>query len=158
MDSPCADVFIERESTWLFHSFTAACWFNFVTLQPCHQNRINTFLVTCPCTNSSRKQKGSSFFMCFSFPLIKVQINQDYRVLSNVIDQILGTSFTTEGMEAFILLIIRCLDPSSERRPSMNYVVMELERILEKEMNLTTLMGEGTPTVTLGSQLFRATR
>jgi len=40
----------------------------------------------------------------------------------------------------------------------MSYVVMELDRILEKERNLTTVMGEGTPTVTLGSQLFRATR
>lgn len=61
-------------------------------------------------------------------------------------------------MEEYIQLIIRCVDPSSERRPSMSYVVMELDRILEKEMNLTTIMGEGTPVVTLGSQLFRASK
>ncbi|XP_028795852.1 putative serine/threonine-protein kinase isoform X1 [Neltuma alba] len=87
-----------------------------------------------------------------------VQVNEDHRIMSNIIDQRLGSSFTAEGMEEFILLVARCLSPSSERRPSMSYVVMELERILEKEMNLTTMMGEGTPTVTLGSQLFKATR
>ena len=55
-------------------------------------------------------------------------------------------------------LIAQCVGYSSERRPVMSYVVMELERILEKEMNLTTVMGEGSPTVTLGSQLFKATK
>ena len=88
---------------------------------------------------------------------MKVQVNQDHRLMSNMIDQRLGSSFTAEGMEEFILLVARCLNPSSERRPSMSYVVMELGRILDKEMNLTTMMGEGTPTVTLGSQLFKAT-
>ncbi|KAK7290575.1 hypothetical protein RIF29_05091 [Crotalaria pallida] len=87
-----------------------------------------------------------------------VQSSQDRRVMSNIIDQRLGSSFTAEGMEDFILLIVRCLDPSSERRPAMSYVVIELNRIHDKEMNLTTIMGEeGTPTVTLGSQLFKAT-
>ncbi|KAE9599597.1 hypothetical protein Lal_00021283 [Lupinus albus] len=86
-----------------------------------------------------------------------VQSNQDRGVMSNIIDQRLG-SFTAEGMEDFILLIVRCLDPSTERRPAMSYVVTELDRIHDKEMNLTTIMGEeGTPTVTLGSQLFKAT-
>lgn len=88
---------------------------------------------------------------------MKVQVNEDHRVMSNIIDQRLGSSFTAEGMEEFILLIVRCLDSLSERRPAMSYVVMELDRIREKEMNLTTIMGEGTPTVTLGSQLFKAT-
>ncbi|KAI4348394.1 hypothetical protein L6164_009121 [Bauhinia variegata] len=87
-----------------------------------------------------------------------VQIDQDHRNISSIIDQRLGSSFTAEGMEEFILLIIRCLDSSSERRPSMSYVVMELDRIYDKEMNLTTMMGQGTPDVTLGSQLFKATR
>ncbi|KAF7819335.1 putative serine/threonine-protein kinase isoform X1 [Senna tora] len=88
-----------------------------------------------------------------------VQINEDQRIMIKIIDQRLGSSFTPEGMEEFIMLIIRCLDVSSERRPAMSYVVMELDRILEKEMKLTTVMGEeGTPTVTLGSQLFKATR
>ncbi|KAG8656066.1 probable serine/threonine-protein kinase PBL28 isoform X2 [Manihot esculenta] len=87
-----------------------------------------------------------------------VQSTQDYSVFSSIIDQRLGTSFTAEGMEEFIQLIVRCIEPSSERRPAMSYVVMELDRILEKEMSLTTVMGEGTPTVTLGSQLFRASK
>lgn len=87
-----------------------------------------------------------------------VQNHQDYTEISSIIDQRLGNRFTGEGMEEFIQLIIRCVNPSSERRPAMNYVVMELDRIYEKEMNLTTVMGEGTPTVTLGSQLFRSSR
>ncbi|KAJ6403843.1 hypothetical protein OIU84_012108 [Salix udensis] len=86
-----------------------------------------------------------------------VQDTQDYTNFSSIVDQRLGSSFTAEGMEEFIQLMLQCVGPSSERRPAMSYVVMELDRILEKERNLTTFMGEGTPTVTLGSQLFRAT-
>lgn len=84
--------------------------------------------------------------------------NQDRGMMSYIIDRRLESSFTAEGMEEYIMLIIRCLDPSSERRPAMSYVEMELVRILDKEMNLTTIMGEGTPTVTLGSQLFKSTK
>lgn len=83
---------------------------------------------------------------------------QDSGIISTIIDQRLGSSFTSEGMEEYVQLIVRCIDPSSERRPAMSYVVMELDRILEKEMSLTTIMGEGTPVVTLGSQLFRASK
>lgn len=85
-----------------------------------------------------------------------VENYQDSGNISAIIDPRLGNSFTTEGMEEFMQLTVRCVDPSSERRPTMSYVVMELDRILEKEMSLTTIMGEGTPVVTLGSQLFRA--
>ncbi|KAF5456945.1 hypothetical protein F2P56_021091 [Juglans regia] len=84
-----------------------------------------------------------------------VQNNQEDGTFSNIIDQRLEATFTAEGMEEVIKLIVRCVEASSERRPAMSYVVMELDRILEKEMSLT---GEGTPTVTLGSQLFRATK
>lgn len=77
---------------------------------------------------------------------------------STIIDKRLGNSFTTEGMEEFIQLVVHCVNPSSERRPFMSYVVTELDRILEKEMSLTTIMGEGTPVVTLGSQLFMASK
>ncbi|KAL0331802.1 UNVERIFIED_CONTAM: putative receptor-like protein kinase [Sesamum calycinum] len=83
---------------------------------------------------------------------------QDSGSISSIIDQRLGNSFTTEGMEEFLQLIVHCVNPSSERRPVMSYVVTELDRILEKEMSLTTIMGEGTPVVTLGSQLFRASK
>ncbi|CAN1126593.1 Probable serine/threonine-protein kinase PBL3 [Linum perenne] len=73
-----------------------------------------------------------------------------------VVDERLGSSFTAEGMEELMGLAERCLDASSERRPAMSYVVTEVDRILEKEMKVTTGMGEGAaPTVTLGSQLFR---
>ncbi|XP_010249313.1 PREDICTED: putative serine/threonine-protein kinase isoform X2 [Nelumbo nucifera] len=78
--------------------------------------------------------------------------------ISTIIDQRLGNSFTTEGMKEFIQLTVRCVDPSRERRLTMSYVVGELDRILEKEMSLTTIMGEGTTTVTLGSQLFTSSR
>ncbi|XP_041006963.1 proline-rich receptor-like protein kinase PERK1 isoform X2 [Juglans microcarpa x Juglans regia] len=87
-----------------------------------------------------------------------VQNNQEDGTFSNIIDQRLEATFTPEGMEEVIKLIVRCVEASSERRPAMSYVVMELDRILEKEMSLTTITGEGTPTVTLGSQLFRATK
>lgn len=87
-----------------------------------------------------------------------VQNNEDHSYILSIIDSKLGNRFTTEGMEEMIKLIVRCLDPSSERRPAMSYVVVELDRIVEKEMSLTTVMGEGTPTVTLGSQLFKAAK
>lgn len=87
-----------------------------------------------------------------------VQNSRDFSNLLKILDERLWGTFTNEGMEEFIQLILRCLDPSSERRPSMSDVVTELDRTLDKEMNLTTVMGEGTPTVTLGSQLFRATK
>ncbi|XP_022751828.1 putative serine/threonine-protein kinase isoform X2 [Durio zibethinus] len=86
-----------------------------------------------------------------------VQNSQDYSNISSIIDQRLDSSFTAEGMEELIKLIVRCLEPSSERRPAMSYVVLELDRMVDKEMSSTTVMGEETPTVTLGSQLFRAT-
>ncbi|GAB4847409.1 hypothetical protein Ancab_026467 [Ancistrocladus abbreviatus] len=82
-----------------------------------------------------------------------VQNYQDVGSISSIADQRLGNRFTIEGMEEFVQLSIRCVDPSSESRPAaMSFVVTELDRILEKEMNLTTGLGE----VTLGSQLFRA--
>ncbi|KAL4353087.1 hypothetical protein GQ457_06G034120 [Hibiscus cannabinus] len=89
-----------------------------------------------------------------------VQNSQDYSNISSIIDprMKLGSSFTAEGMEEFIKLTVRCLEPSSERRPAMSHVVTELNRILDKEMSLTTVMGEGSPTVTLGSQLFTTTK
>ncbi|XP_019189581.1 PREDICTED: receptor-like protein kinase THESEUS 1 isoform X2 [Ipomoea nil] len=85
-----------------------------------------------------------------------VENHQDSGSISTIIDQKLGNSFTAQGMEEFVELMVRCVEPSSERRAGMSYVVTELDRILEKEMSLTTMMGEGTPVVTLGSQLFRA--
>lgn len=89
---------------------------------------------------------------------MQVQNFQESDSISTICDKRLGNSFTTEGMEELIQLIVHCVDSSSERRPPMTAVVTELDRILEKEMSLTTIMGEGTPIVTLGSQLFRASK
>lgn len=98
---------------------------------------------------------GGNF--CGNSP-VKVQNNQEDGTFSNIIDKRLETTFTAEGMEEIIKLIVRCVEASSERRPAMSHVVTELDRILEKEMSLTTITGVATPTVTLGSQLFRATK
>ncbi|GKB13508.1 hypothetical protein Tco_0847431, partial [Tanacetum coccineum] len=87
-----------------------------------------------------------------------VRDHQEVGTLSSIIDPRLGNNFTAKGMEENIQLIIRCVEVSSERRPTMSYIVNELDRILEKEMRLTTIMGEGTPVVTLGTQLFRAAK
>ncbi|CAA6662063.1 unnamed protein product [Spirodela intermedia] len=73
---------------------------------------------------------------------------------SELIDRRLGNSFTSEGMKWLIELALQCLDSPGVRRPKMDAVVLELDRILETEMTLTMVMGDGTTTVTLGSQLF----
>ncbi|KAK4795136.1 hypothetical protein SAY86_013130 [Trapa natans] len=67
--------------------------------------------------------------------------------------QLLGT-FTAEGIRDFIRLMLLCVVLPGKQRPKMDAVVLELERISEKEMALTTLMGEGTATITPGSELF----
>ncbi|XP_024017827.1 putative serine/threonine-protein kinase [Morus notabilis] len=87
-----------------------------------------------------------------------VQNVEDNSNMSSIIDERMGNSFTAEGMEEVIELIIQCVQPSSERLPVMSYVVMQIDKILEKEMSLTTVMGEATPTVILGSQLFKASK
>ena len=89
---------------------------------------------------------------------MKMQNYKDHGNIFTIIDQRLGNRFTAEGMEEFIQLIFRCLDTSSERRPSMSYVVMELDRIFDKETTRTTPVGEGIPTVILGSQLFETSK
>ncbi|KAH9791565.1 protein kinase domain-containing protein [Citrus sinensis] len=107
----------------------------------------------------SGREASSSLSPDSSQDLVElVQNSRDFSNLLKILDERLWSTFTNEGMEEFIQLIVRCLDPSSERRPSMSDVVTELDRTLDKEMNLTTVMGEGTPTVTLGSHLFRATK
>ncbi|KAJ8466345.1 hypothetical protein OPV22_028897 [Ensete ventricosum] len=74
--------------------------------------------------------------------------------LSTLVDNRMGNSFTSEGIRVLLQLISWCLNSSSEERPPMKFVELELHRIHEREMSLTTIMGEGTTTVTLGSQLF----
>lgn len=75
-------------------------------------------------------------------------------ISNDLIDQRLGSSFTAEGMKNLIRLTLQCWNPSVRGRPKMSAVVANLDLILETEMKLTTVMGDGTATVTLGSQLF----
>ncbi|KAJ0979745.1 hypothetical protein J5N97_015219 [Dioscorea zingiberensis] len=74
--------------------------------------------------------------------------------INDLIDQRLAGSFTSEGMKRLIRLILQCLNLSGRRRPNMEFIAIELDQILETEMTLTTVMGDGTAIVTLGSQLF----
>ncbi|XP_061992256.1 proline-rich receptor-like protein kinase PERK3 [Rosa rugosa] len=73
---------------------------------------------------------------------------------NNLVDSRLAGSFTAEGMRDLIRLTLQCMSFLGNRRPRMEMVVVELERIQEKEMAMTTVMGEGTDTITLGSVLF----
>ncbi|KAH6769758.1 Protein kinase superfamily protein [Perilla frutescens var. hirtella] len=79
---------------------------------------------------------------------------QDCLNLDQLIDQRLIGSFTAEGMRDLIKLMLKCMRFPGIERPRMENVVMELDQILENEMTRTTVMGEGTATVTLGSWLF----
>nr|VDD27929.1 unnamed protein product [Brassica oleracea] len=67
---------------------------------------------------------------------------RDYKDIPMMVDERLGGTYTAEGVEEVITLTLRCLNVSSEKRPAMSYVVAELERILDKEVSLTTVMGE----------------
>ncbi|XP_047151542.1 probable serine/threonine-protein kinase PBL9 [Vigna umbellata] len=104
----------------------------------------------------SGKEATASPFPDSNQNLVEWVVSNEERDMMSY-DRRLESSFTAEGMEDYIMLMIRCLDPSSERRPAMSYVKTELDRIIEKEMKLTTIMGEGTPYVALGSQLFKST-
>ncbi|KAG6508579.1 hypothetical protein ZIOFF_033953 [Zingiber officinale] len=73
---------------------------------------------------------------------------------NDLIDRRLGNGFTSQGMKELIALTLQCLNPSGQNRPWMSSIVTVLDRILETEMTLTTIMGDGTAIVTLGSQLF----
>ncbi|XP_022747050.1 proline-rich receptor-like protein kinase PERK3 [Durio zibethinus] len=73
---------------------------------------------------------------------------------NNFVDHRLAGSFTMEGIRDLIRLTLKCMTFPGKNRPKMEKVVHELEQIHEKEMALTTVMGEGTATITLGSELF----
>ncbi|KAI3864113.1 hypothetical protein MKW98_031705 [Papaver atlanticum] len=77
--------------------------------------------------------------------------------LNSLVDNRLTSNFTSEGMKDLIRLTIGCLNKIGRWRPKMDMVVRELDRILEKEMTRTTVMGTGiTTVVTPGSELFTA--
>ncbi|XP_042517204.1 probable serine/threonine-protein kinase PBL28 isoform X2 [Macadamia integrifolia] len=72
----------------------------------------------------------------------------------NLVDNRLAGTFTLESMKNLINLASWCMNLAGKVRPKMEMVVTLLDRILENERTMTTVMGEGTATVTLGSQLF----
>uniref|UniRef100_A0A5B7APT3 non-specific serine/threonine protein kinase n=1 Tax=Davidia involucrata TaxID=16924 RepID=A0A5B7APT3_DAVIN len=76
---------------------------------------------------------------------------------NDFVDHRLIGSFTAEGIKDFIRLALQCMRFPGKQRPKMEMVVLEIDRILEKEITLTTVMGEGTAAVILGSQLFSST-
>ncbi|XVF66262.1 hypothetical protein PTKIN_Ptkin10aG0021000 [Pterospermum kingtungense] len=73
---------------------------------------------------------------------------------NDFVDRRLVGSFTMDGIKDLIRLTLKCMSFPGKGRPNMNMVVAELERIHEKERELTTVMGEGTAKITLGSELF----
>ncbi|KAK2992015.1 hypothetical protein RJ640_014876 [Escallonia rubra] len=73
---------------------------------------------------------------------------------NDLIDRRLVGRFTNEGMKDYIRLMLRCVSFLENERPKMETTISELDRTLEKEIMITTVMGEGTATVTLGSKLF----
>ncbi|KAI3469420.1 hypothetical protein Pfo_026083 [Paulownia fortunei] len=79
---------------------------------------------------------------------------EEHLSLNDLVDHRLVGSFTEEGMRDFIRLMLKCMSFPGTERPRMENVVLKLDQILEKEITRTTVMGEGTATVTLGSQLF----
>lgn len=87
-----------------------------------------------------------------------VQNFQESTNISEIADSRMTSVFTSEGMKALLRLASWCVNPVSEHRPSMSLVEAEIHRIREQEIRLTTIMPEATATVTLGSQLFTASR
>lgn len=83
-----------------------------------------------------------------------IQLVEDHLRSNDLVDPRLVGSFTAEGMRDLLLLMLKCMSFPGKGRPRMENVVVEIERILETEIERTTVMGEGTATVTLGSQLF----
>ncbi|XP_034684791.1 serine/threonine-protein kinase-like protein ACR4 isoform X2 [Vitis riparia] len=74
--------------------------------------------------------------------------------INDFVDHRLVGSFTMEGMKDLIKLMLQCMSLSGKWQLKIEKVVLELERIHEKEMALTTGTDEGTTKFTLGSQLF----
>lgn len=83
-----------------------------------------------------------------------IQLVEDHLRSNDLVDPRLVGSFTAEGMRDLLLMMLKCMSFPGKGRPRMENVVVEIERILETEIERTTVMGEGTATVTLGSQLF----
>lgn len=93
-------------------------------------------------------------FQSFCCSCTKAEIYEDSSDVSNLIDERMSKNYTEEGMQHFFQLAAWCLNRLGGMRPTMSLVVLELNRIQEKEIGMTTIMGEATPVLTLGSHLF----
>ncbi|XVF05677.1 hypothetical protein REPUB_Repub05bG0193000 [Reevesia pubescens] len=88
-----------------------------------------------------------------SEPALTMQAKDDYNLVSFV-DKTLGDK-SMNGAKQVVELALQCVDVSP-RRPSMNNIVEELERIQEKEIGgMHFESGEDIGAVTLGSDLFK---
>ncbi|XP_038992215.1 probable serine/threonine-protein kinase PBL15, partial [Hibiscus syriacus] len=83
-----------------------------------------------------------------------IQLVQSRLSSNELVDRRLAGSFTMDGIKDVIKLTLKCMCFPGKRRMNMNMIMEELERIHEKEMELTTVRGEATSKITLGSELF----
>lgn len=93
------------------------------------------------------------------FVLIHLMFSKVRTCLSSndFVDRRLVGTFTADGIRDLIRLTLQCMCFPGKRRPKMDMVVTELERIEDKERTVTTFMGETSATaatITLGSELF----
>jgi hypothetical protein len=89
---------------------------------------------------------------------VQVQNFQESSDISAIADNRMKSGFTSESMKELLRLTSWCVNPMIEQRPSMSLMEAEIHRIHEQEIRLTSVMTEGNPTVTLGSQLFITSR
>ncbi|KAK3003265.1 hypothetical protein RJ639_018877 [Escallonia herrerae] len=101
--------------------------------------------------NSFGSQGSILQWVCHLSNITKLEAHMNS---NDLIDRRLVGRFTDEGMKDYIRLMLRCMSFLEHERPKMETIISELDRTLEKEIMLTTAMGEGTATVTLGSKLF----
>lgn len=74
--------------------------------------------------------------------------------LGALVDSTLGSNYMESAMRKVVEVGFKCVEATGRKRPDMTEVVADLESALEMERGLTTGGGDGTATVTLGSELF----
>ncbi|KAH9288240.1 hypothetical protein KI387_032357, partial [Taxus chinensis] len=76
---------------------------------------------------------------------------QESNKLADFIDSTMNHNFTEESVKEFMDVALLCVELLGERRPTMNEVMKELDRILEKERGQTAATAEGAAVVKLGN-------
>ncbi|CAM6103692.1 unnamed protein product [Calypogeia fissa] len=74
--------------------------------------------------------------------------------LGALVDSTLGSNYMEPAMRKVVEVGFKCVEPTGRKRPDMTEVFTDLEVALEMERGLATGGGDGTATVTLGSELF----